>query len=70
MSATLRALRKLVLGETLALPIGVAVALAGSVLAKLLLPTATWESAGGFVLLGLVLVALAVSLRRSRLSPP
>jgi hypothetical protein len=54
-------LRKLILGETWALPIGVAVTL----VAGLLLSTASWwPDAGGFVVLALVVAALFASLRR------
>jgi hypothetical protein len=56
-------LRKLVLGETWALPLGVAITL----LAGLALDAAGpgwWRSAGGFVLLGGALATLAASLRR------
>jgi hypothetical protein len=56
-----KALRKLILGETWALPIGVAITLAvGLVLST----TSWWPDAGGFVLLVLVVAALSVSLRR------
>jgi hypothetical protein len=56
-------LRKLVLGETWSLPLGIAVTL----LAGLALDAAGpgwWHRAGGFVLLAGVLVTLAASLRR------
>ena len=57
----MRELRKLVLGETLALPVGVALVL---VCALVLHQTATswWPEAGGFVLLALVVAVLAVAL--------
>ena len=58
-------LRKLVLGETWTLPIGVAITL----LAGLLLDGAGpgwWQHAGGFVLLGGAILTLAVSLRARR----
>jgi hypothetical protein len=59
----MRALRKLVLGETWTLPLGV---LATLVLALTLHEvagdTAWWRHAGGFVLLACVLAALAASL--------
>jgi hypothetical protein len=63
----MRALRKLVLGETVALPVGVATVLAvGLVLREV--GGDWWEDDGGFVLLALVvavlLVALAPALRR------
>jgi hypothetical protein len=62
-----RALRKLMLGETWTLPLGVLVTL----LAGLALDAATggdgwWRTAGGFVLLVLVLAALSLSLARRR----
>jgi hypothetical protein len=59
----MRSLRKLVLGETLVLPAGVAVALLASGLAKLVFPAHAWTHVGGFVLLAFVLGALAFSLR-------
>ena len=58
-------LRKLVLGETWTLPIGVAITL----VAGLLLDGAGpgwWQHAGGFVLLGGAIVTLAVSLHAGR----
>ena len=59
------ALRKLVLGETWTLPLGVAVVLvAGLLLDAAFGDDAWWRHAGGFVLLAGVLVALSVSLPR------
>jgi hypothetical protein len=61
----MRALRKLVLGETWALPLGVFATLAfGLALDRLADGAGWWEHAGGFVLLACVLVALTASLRR------
>ena len=65
----MRALRKLVLGETVALPVGVAlVVVLGLVLEAVAGPW--WAEDGGFVLLALVVLVLVVSLapahRRSR----
>jgi hypothetical protein len=58
----LRQLRKLVLGETWALPIGVALALGLAGALRVLAGPGGWfEDAGGFVVLVLVLVALTVS---------
>ena len=58
-------LRKLVLGETWALPIGVAVAVGcAGVLSALAGDAAWWRDAGGFVLLGLVVLALVVAVGR------
>ena len=57
----MRALRKLVLGETVALPVGVALLLA----AGLVLRDVTgewWQDAGGFVLLALAVAVLAAAL--------
>jgi len=59
------ALRKLVLGETWALPLGVGLVLAlGLVLDAAFGDDRWWHDAGGFVLLAGVLVALSVSLPR------
>ena len=63
----MRALRKLVLGETVALPVGVAIVLGAGLLLREV-GGDWWEDYGGFVLLALVvavlLVALAPALRR------
>jgi hypothetical protein len=62
-----KALRKLVLGETWALPVGVfATLVVGLVLDGLAGDDAWWRHAGGFVLLVLVLVALTAALPRRR----
>jgi hypothetical protein len=62
----LRALKKVVLGDTWVLPIGVAVVLlVAGLVVRPLLPDATWSAIGGFVLLGGVVAVLAVSVRRS-----
>jgi membrane protein YdbS with pleckstrin-like domain len=61
----MKALRKLVLGENWALPIGVAVTLvAGLVLEAVEGDDAWWRHAGGFVLLLLVVAALWAALPR------
>jgi hypothetical protein len=61
----IKTLRKLVLGETWTLPIGVAVAVGGAALLSAAADDAAWwRDAGGFVLLGLVLVALLVAVGR------
>ena len=58
----LRQLRKLVLGETWTLPIGVALAVGMAGALRALAGDGGWfRHAGGFVLLALVLVALTAS---------
>lgn len=56
-------LRKLILGETWTLPLGVAVTLVAALALDAANP-AWWERGGGFVLLGTVVATLVVSLRR------
>jgi hypothetical protein len=59
----MRALRKLVLGETWTLPLGVALTLAVAlVLREAAGETTWWRHAGGFVVLGLVVASLTASL--------
>jgi len=61
----IRTLRKLVLGETWTLPIGVAVAVCGAaVLRAVAGDDGWWHEGGGFVLLGLVVLALLVAVGR------
>jgi membrane protein implicated in regulation of membrane protease activity len=63
----IRTLRKLVLGETWTLPIGVGVAVGcAGVLRALAGDASWWRDGGGFVLLALVLIALLVALRGPR----
>ena len=58
----MRALRKLVLGETWALPVGVALAVGGAALLRTASDGAAWwRDAGGAILAVLVLAALAYS---------
>ena len=61
---TLRTLRKLLLGETWVLPLGVAATLAGGAIVRSLAPDA-WSRAGGLALAAAVLVVLYVSVARS-----
>lgn len=64
----MRALRKLVLGETWALPAGVAVALLVTAGIRALAgPHGWWHEAGGWVLFALLAAALALALRPGRL---
>jgi hypothetical protein len=61
----IKTLRKLVLGETWTLPIGVAIAVGGAAVLDALADDAGWwRDGGGFVLLALVLVALLVAVGR------
>lgn len=58
-------LRKLVLGETWALPIGVLVAVGACAIVRALAGDGGWwREGGGFVLLALVLAALLVAVGR------
>ncbi|HEX6459900.1 MAG TPA: hypothetical protein VF032_13360 [Thermoleophilaceae bacterium] len=61
--SVLRQLRKLVLGETWSLPLGVAAALAVAGIFRAVDGAhGWWHHAGGFILLGLVVLALSGSL--------
>ena len=61
----LRALRKLVLGETWALPAGVALAVAAAALVRVANgPGGWWHRGGGALLAAGLVAALAVSLLR------
>jgi hypothetical protein len=63
MRATLKQLRKLVLGETWALPVGVVLTLgAAGIYRALDGDDSWWKHAGGFILLGLAALALTASL--------
>jgi hypothetical protein len=57
----MRALRKLIFGETVALPVGVGIVLVAA-LALHAWATSWWPEAGGFILLALVVVVLAAAL--------
>jgi membrane protein implicated in regulation of membrane protease activity len=59
-------LRKLVLGETWTLPIGIALAVGIAALLREI-GGDWWREGGGFVLLALVLLALLAAVRRPRL---
>lgn len=58
--SVLRALRKLVLGETWVLPLGLGAVLVAALLMRAALGD-RWDHAGGFVMLGGVLLLLVVS---------
>jgi hypothetical protein len=60
-----RTLRKLVLGETWTLPLGIAAAVGVAVVARLVAGDGGWFGrAGGWLLFGGLVVALALSLGR------
>lgn len=61
---TLRTLRKLLLGETWVLPLGVAATLAGGAVLRSLVPDA-WAHAGGLALAAGVLFVLYAAVARS-----
>ena len=61
---TLRALRKLVLGETVLLPLGVAAVVATCALLLRPLTGQVWSHLGGFVLLAGVVAVLMASVAR------
>jgi hypothetical protein len=66
MNAFLRTLRKLVLGETWALPFGVAVAVAiAAVVREIAGSDGWWRDGGGWLLFGLLVAAFAVALART-----
>ncbi len=65
MRPLLSSLRRLILGETWTIPVGVGAALGLAVLIRASLPETAWETAGGFCLAVFVLAALACSLRRA-----
>jgi hypothetical protein len=61
--STLAQLRKLILGETWSLPLGVGAAIGIAALIRAIAgPDGWWKQGGGFVLLGLVALALTASL--------
>jgi hypothetical protein len=57
----MRALRKLVFGETVVLPVGVGLVLVAALVLEARAGT-WWRHAGGFILLALVVAVLAASL--------
>jgi hypothetical protein len=70
-TASLRYLRKLVLGETWSLPLGIlAAVLALAALRAWSQPAGWFASAGGFVLLALLILALSASLKGGGRRPP
>jgi hypothetical protein len=67
---TLGSLRRLLLGETWTIPLGIAAALALAILVRSLLPRADWQTIGGFVLAGALIVTLIGSLGRDHARAP
>jgi hypothetical protein len=61
----LSSLRRLILGETWTIPLGVGASLGLALLLRASLPEAAWEVAGGFCLAAFVLGVLAYSLRQA-----
>jgi hypothetical protein len=61
---TLRAIKKLILGETWILPLGLAITLAAGGLLRAVATTG-WPNLGGFLLLAAVLLTLLASVNRS-----
>ena len=66
MTAFLRSLRSLILGETWTIPIGVGFSLLLAAVLHSVLPAGLWHEGGGFVLAALVAITLTVSLWRGR----
>lgn len=62
--STLRTIKKLVLGETWMLPLGIAVILALAALVIRPLASGSWDHLGGFVLLIGVAAVLLISVSR------
>jgi hypothetical protein len=62
--STLRTLKKLILGETWLLPVGIAIVVATTALLVRPLAATAWHRAGGLVLLAGVLGVLAISVAR------
>jgi hypothetical protein len=65
MRSFLSSLRRLILGETWTIPLGVGAALGLAVLIRASLPATAWHVVGGFCLAVLVVAALAYSLQRA-----
>ena len=65
----MRALRKMVLGETWALPLAVGALVAAALVLRAVAP-ALWDDAGGFLLLAGAVVALTAALPRRQARTP
>ncbi|MEA2217554.1 MAG: hypothetical protein QOJ35_180 [Solirubrobacteraceae bacterium] len=62
--STLRTIKKLVLGETWLLPLGIAAVVAANALVVRPLATAAWHRGGGLMVLAGVLAVLVISVAR------
>jgi hypothetical protein len=70
MTALLGSLRKLILGETWTIPLGVAAGLGLAVALRASIPGAEWRAVGGFCFVVFVLATLAFSLRHEQRGRP
>lgn len=66
MSAGLSSLRRLLLGETWSIPLGIAGALVVALLVRHGLAPGTWAHLGGFILAGTIVATLLIGLRIGR----
>jgi hypothetical protein len=67
---TLRTLKRLVLGETWLLPLGIAAVVAAAELVLRPLAADAWQHVGGFILLAAVLALLLTSVARGARGVP
>ena len=66
----LRTLKKLILGETWLLPLGVALVVGAATVARALLHEQTWREYGGFALLAAITILLSLSVTLSTRNRP
>jgi hypothetical protein len=66
----LRTLKKLILGETWLLPLGVALVVGAAAVARVLLHEQTWQEYGGFALLAAITILLSLSVTLSTRNRP
>jgi hypothetical protein len=62
MTTLLKSVRRKILGETRAIPLGVAATILLAYLTRGLIPNGEWQTAGAFVLAGAVIATLIFSL--------
>jgi hypothetical protein len=65
-TAFLRSLRSLLLGETWTIPLGIGASLVTAAALRSELPAHFWHAGGGFVIAALVAATLTLSLRSGR----